>query len=232
VNYAQGHQAYFLRAVALENMPADALSGYPIFGGAIALMLGVLALGSEYSWGPLRTLLVQGQSRLGVLGAKLAALAVVTLGYTLAIVAFAAVSASVLAVVNHVPAHAPRLSDLVGAIAAGWLIMMVYMVIGVFLGVTLRGAAVAMAVGLAYALAFETLLDGFSRESSLALQIARFLPGPNAGSMVGHLFPSARGGAPGVVDVSSMFQALSVLGLWGVAAAAAGALLFWRRDVT
>jgi ABC-2 type transport system permease protein len=73
INYVQNHQTYYIQAIALENMPADALSGYPIFGGAVALMLGVLAFGSEYSWGTLRTLLIQGQSRSAVLGTKLLA---------------------------------------------------------------------------------------------------------------------------------------------------------------
>ena len=233
VNYLQhpATQAYYLHAILLENVPADALSGYPIFGGAIALMLGVLAAGSEYSWGTLRTLLLQGLGRLRLLGAKLAALAVVLLFYTVAIIVFDAVSASILAATNAAPVHAPSGADLIRAMGAGWLIMMVYAVLGVCLGVALRGAAVAMAIGLAYALAFETLIDGFAGQSSLAQEIARALPGPNAGSLVGHLFASARGGAPGVVEVSGVFQSLSVLAAWGLIAAAGGALLFRWRDV-
>ena len=41
-------------------------AGFPFFGGVFALMLGVLALGSEYGWGTLRTVLVQRPGRLQV----------------------------------------------------------------------------------------------------------------------------------------------------------------------
>ena len=57
------------------------------------------------------------------------------------------------------------------------------------------------------------------------------LPGPNAGSLVSHLFPGTQGGAPGMVNVVGEVQALIVLIGWGVLGAAAGGLLFWRRDV-
>ena len=43
-------------AELLPNRLAGHLSGgFPFFGGVFALMLGVLALGSEYGWGTLRT---------------------------------------------------------------------------------------------------------------------------------------------------------------------------------
>src|SRR5437870_5486477 len=69
-------------AILLEDMPSNAVSGYPLFGGAIALALAVLATGSEYGWGTLRTLLLQGPSRPTLLGAKLVALATIALAYT------------------------------------------------------------------------------------------------------------------------------------------------------
>ena len=42
------------------------MAGFPFFGGVLALMLGVLTLGSEYGWGTLRTLFTQGPGRLRV----------------------------------------------------------------------------------------------------------------------------------------------------------------------
>ena len=40
------------------------LGGFPFFGGAFALMLGVLSLGSEYGWGTFKTAYTQGPGRL------------------------------------------------------------------------------------------------------------------------------------------------------------------------
>jgi ABC-2 type transport system permease protein len=61
--------------------------GFPFFGGVFALMLGVLALGSEYGWGTLRTVLVQRPGRLQVFAAKLLALAAGLVPFVLAVYA-------------------------------------------------------------------------------------------------------------------------------------------------
>src|SRR3712207_2950514 len=50
---------------------ANSISGFPVFGGAIALILGALAVGSEYGWGTLKTVLIQRPRRLSVYAGKL-----------------------------------------------------------------------------------------------------------------------------------------------------------------
>ena len=78
-----------LRDFLPESLPGTLLEGFPFFGGVFALMLGVFALGSEYSWGTLTTLLTQRSGRTRVLASKLLALGVVlgvlTRGTSLAI---------------------------------------------------------------------------------------------------------------------------------------------------
>src|SRR5918992_4557694 len=59
-----------------ESLAGNLLEGFPFFGGVFALMLGVLALGSEYGWGTPKTLFTQRPGRLHVFGAQLLALAV------------------------------------------------------------------------------------------------------------------------------------------------------------
>src|SRR3712207_6582096 len=39
-----------------DRMVAGVISGFPFYGGSIALMLGVLSIGSEFGWGTFKTL--------------------------------------------------------------------------------------------------------------------------------------------------------------------------------
>jgi hypothetical protein len=36
------------------NIPGQGLTGYPVWGGALIVVLGALALGSEYGWGTMK----------------------------------------------------------------------------------------------------------------------------------------------------------------------------------
>src|SRR5262249_8249311 len=69
-----------LRDFLPQSLTGTLLEGFPFFGGVFALMLGVFALGSEYSWGTLTTLLTQRSGRTRVLASKLLALGVVLFG--------------------------------------------------------------------------------------------------------------------------------------------------------
>src|SRR6266511_6053456 len=57
----------------------NTLGGFPMFAGAIALIIGGLAAGGEYGWGTLKTILVQRPRRLTVLAGKLLAVQTVIL---------------------------------------------------------------------------------------------------------------------------------------------------------
>jgi ABC-2 type transport system permease protein len=64
--------------VLSEALPAAlvpaAIQGFPLFAGALALLLGVLATGGEYRWDTIKVLLTLGPRRLSVLVGKLFAL--------------------------------------------------------------------------------------------------------------------------------------------------------------
>ena len=70
------------QAVLAGTLPGElvptSLGGFPVFAGALALILGALATGSEYGWGTMQTALTQRPTRLAVYGGKLAALAAST----------------------------------------------------------------------------------------------------------------------------------------------------------
>src|ERR671923_1564351 len=77
VSYLNGSTPEPLVDVLPERLVTSLMSGVPFFGGVLALMLGVLAVGSEYGWGTLKTLFSQRPGRLQVFGAKLIALGLV-----------------------------------------------------------------------------------------------------------------------------------------------------------
>src|SRR5215218_7754161 len=74
------------REIRAELVPAQFLGAslalFGSLGGAIAIILGALTLGSEYGWGTLKTIFTQGPGRLVVLGGKVLALAGVLLAFT------------------------------------------------------------------------------------------------------------------------------------------------------
>jgi ABC-2 type transport system permease protein len=137
-------------------------AGFPFFGRCLRPDARVFALGSEYGWGTLKTLFTQRPSRLRVLAAKLAALAIVLVPFGLALFAAGAVTSYVIAQIEDAPISSPSTWLLVRAIAAGWLILAVWAALGVLLGVLTRGTSLAIGVGILYALVIEGLLSAFA----------------------------------------------------------------------
>src|ERR671925_1425963 len=70
VTYLNGSSPESLAEVLPQSLVETLMGGFPFFGGVLALMLGVLAFGSEYSWGTLKTLLPRRPGRSLVLGAN------------------------------------------------------------------------------------------------------------------------------------------------------------------
>src|SRR5262252_3167706 len=75
----------------------NSLGGMPIFVGSLALIFGVLAVGTEYASATWKTVLAQGPSRTTVYGAKLAAVAMFAFILTAALFACSAASSAVVA---------------------------------------------------------------------------------------------------------------------------------------
>ncbi|HZB51435.1 MAG TPA: ABC transporter permease, partial [Mycobacteriales bacterium] len=64
-------------------VPDVLVQGMPMFGGAIVMILGSLAVGSGYGWGTWKTVLTQGPGRLAAFGGTLVALGIVVAGTVL-----------------------------------------------------------------------------------------------------------------------------------------------------
>jgi ABC-type transport system involved in multi-copper enzyme maturation permease subunit len=213
-------------------MPGTMLEGFPFFGAVFALMLGVFALGSEYGWGTLKTLLTQGPSRSRVLGAKLAALGLVLFAFVLAPFVVELLSSLVIARIEDAPATLPSAWLVLRVLAAGWLILAVWVALGVLLGLVTRGTSIAIGLGILYALlvegllsnidAFEPIAGVFLRSNGYSLATAL---GVNADSVASD-GPGAFGG-----PFVSGGQAVLVLAAFVVAFLAVARTLLVRRDV-
>lgn len=226
-----GQQRELLATVLPRELIANALSGFPLFGGAMAVLLGVLATGSEYSWGTLKTVLTQRPDRLGVLTGKLLALALILCAFVLIVFVFGALCSYAIAQIEDAPATWPPLWNLVRALGAGWLILAVWTALGALLATAFRSTALPIGLGLIYVLVFEFFIGGFAGQSKIIAGIAKALPGPNAGSLVAALAPtSLEGGTPGLVLVAGPVQATVVLMAYAAGFVLLSLLLFVRRD--
>ena len=227
------------QAVLAGTLPGElvptSLGGFPVFAGALALILGALATGSEYGWGTMQTALTQRPSRLAVHGGKLAALAASTLAIVLATFALNATVASVIAAVESRPLDFPSLAELAKGVGSGWLILGMWCGLGALLGFAFRGVALPIGLGVVWVLGVENLVSAVADSLLTGLRPLRdVLPGVNAGSLVWSLAPgggSSGQAPPGVVDAVTGGRATLSLALYVAAFAVAGALLVRRRDV-
>jgi ABC-type transport system involved in multi-copper enzyme maturation permease subunit len=219
-----------LAAVLPAELVGNSVAGLPVFLGAIALILGVLAVGGEYGWGTWKTVLTQGPSRLTVYAAKLTALAVATLAGVLAMFAAGALASGVIAAAEGAPADWPPARDVLVGVAAGWLVAAMWAALGALLAIALRGVALPIGLGLVWLLAVQNLLAAIAAPLlDWVADLQTVLPGPNAGSLAAAL--GAAADTPGVAAlVGGGRAALVVAGYLAVFVALGGALLR-RRDV-
>jgi len=69
--------AQLLADILPARLVPNTLGGFPMFAGAIALIMGALITGTEYGWGTLKTILMQRSPRVPALVGKVLALATV-----------------------------------------------------------------------------------------------------------------------------------------------------------
>jgi ABC-2 type transport system permease protein len=219
-----------------ESLTGTLLVGFPFFGGVFALMLGVFALGSEYGWDTLKTLLTQRPRRLRVLAAKLAALGIVLVPFVLALFIAGAVASYVIAQIEGAAVSWPSAWLLLRAVAAGWLILATWTALGMLLGVLTRGTSLAIGIGILYALVIEGLLSAFADSVSVLEPLTEVFLRANGYSLaaaLGASVASIESSGPGsfggpFVDAT---QAVAALAALIAAFVALSALVLRRRDV-
>jgi len=178
---SMAQQQATLAAMLPSGVVGKAIPGYPLFGGLIALTLGALTTGSEFSWGTWTTILVQNPARVRVVVGKLGALLVAVACQVLIGFGVAGIASLFVAVAQKQPIAAPAASDLVVGLGVAWLILMAWATLGAVLATVLRSAALPLGIGFAYLL-IERLIASLADRSDVIATIARLLPGTNAGS--------------------------------------------------
>jgi ABC-type transport system involved in multi-copper enzyme maturation permease subunit len=225
-----------LADVLPENLVGTLLAGFPFFGGVLALMLGVLTVGSEYGWGTLKTLFTQGPGRLRVFGAKLIAVAAVLLAFVLVVFLLGAAASWAIALIEGADVTWPGAWLLIRGIAGGWLVFAVWAALGIMLAVVTRGTALATGIGILYAFVVEGLLSALSREVSLLDGLVEFFVRANGYSLVDVLGVSqAEVADTGPGSFAGPFvggtQAVLVLAVYLAAFVVVSGWLLRRRDV-
>ncbi|MDR1634014.1 MAG: ABC transporter permease [Bifidobacteriaceae bacterium] len=215
------------------NFQEFAAGSMPFYGAAMALALGVLAVGGEYRAGTVRLLYTQGPGRRPVLGAQLVALAGMTGLMTLATYAVDYAGLAVAAAAQDWPIAAPPLGGTLISLGSSWLVTLAYGLLGAALAVLTRGTTLALAGGLAWALGLETVLI------ALGGQVG-WLNGPAHGLLGGATsnLAVANGAYPWwpntldqSVGVGAGWAAAGVLAAWAVACAAVALIAIKRRDI-
>ncbi|PUB26141.1 hypothetical protein C8K30_106230 [Promicromonospora sp. AC04] len=239
VSYVTGTESFAAEGAAREallvgllpqGVPDVLVQGMPMFGGALAMVLGALVAGNGFGWGTWKTSFTQGPSRIAVVGGSLTALSVfvvLIVGVTLAL--FVAVSSGI-ALTEGEAISWPTAGDLARAVGGGLLVLGMWALLGYAVGIIARGPALAVGLGLVWALVVENLLRGVGSLLDVVEQVTHFLPGTAAGSLVGSL-TGAGSGTPGVLDVIPGDQALLTVAAYIVGLTAVVLTVMRRRDL-
>ena len=218
-----------LRFLYPENLVPNLIPGYPNVGAPIALILGALAVGSEYGWSTFKTVLTQRPGRTALFFGKLLALGVVLALLVVLTFATAAASSLVVAVLASAPVKGPPLGELVRALGAGFLILTTWAAFGALLATLLRSTA--LSIGLVYSLVLETVIFNLPIRNESFTNARDFFPGQNSSSLADSFSEQAPTGfAPPTPPVDAP-QAALVLLSYTAAFIVLAALVFRRRDV-
>ncbi len=227
-------------AESLDTMLPGALAqtigeGMPFYGGALALILGVLTMGSEYGWNTWKTLLTQGPGRMSIFFAKLASLGIAMLGFVLGALAIGAISSSVIAVLEDATISFPSVVAILDATLGGWLILSVWATAGVALAMLTRGTSLAIGIGILWGLALEGLLGAFIAQIDSLSRFSDIMIRANGYSLTRAINGGAELSADGPGAFAGPYvsgpQAAAVLILYLVAFVGLSAWLLRRRDI-
>jgi ABC-2 type transport system permease protein len=219
----------YLRNLLPEQVVAGTLAGFAELGGAFALILGALAVGSEYGWRTLKTITTQGPSRLQVAAGKAGGLAVLVAVLALACLLVALLSSLAIAAAEEEAITLPGPVTLLGGVGAAWLVLMVWTSLGMLLASLFRGTGLAIGLGLVYVLLVEQLLLAVPFPDRLSDVFAAVLVVPNTFALALGFGDIA---TPGIqVEPVGAWQAVLVLTGYMVAALAVSAFLFRRREI-
>ena len=211
----------------------NAIGGYPVFAGALALVLGALVVGSEYGWGTVKTVLTQGPGRFTLLAAQFAALVSALALWVLGNFALSAAASTAVAMAEDRSLNWPGFTELTEGFGAGLLVLTMWALLGAVLALLLRGVALPIGLGVVWVLGVEALFVGVAGSVLPDLEVVTdLLPGVNAGSLVYAVLGGAAGDPPpGVSDAVGGTRALLTLAGYVAVGAIVATLTSRTRDV-
>lgn len=226
--------AQLLASTLPDQVVTNTTAAFPVFTGALALVLGALVAGSEFTGGTLKTLLTQGPRRVVVFGGQLLTVVLAVGAGVLALFATCAASAWGIALVEDQVVDWPSLGDLATGLGAGWAVLSMWASLGAVLAVVLRSVALPIGLGVVWILGIENLVAAVAGSTLTALQPLRdVLPGAASGSLISAVLPTAIGPLPpGVQSTVSGERGLVTVLAWALVSGLALVLVSRRRDVT
>jgi len=223
--------AGFRQLLTPATVPDQVLVVVSAFGSAFGLILGGMAVGSEYGWGTINTMTTQRPGRSALMGGRL--LALLTVCVLLTLVAFLGGAAGAGLVSLLEPAAdttPPAVGDIATAFGVSVLIIALWCGMGVCFATLFRGTGWAIGLGL-YAVLLELLLSQVPLEGRTGELLADALITNNTTALVDWFSPSASEafGVP-VVDIAPQ-QAIVVLLAYLAAALLVATIVYGRRDI-
>ena len=215
-----------------ENLVSYLTPGLPNLGAPIALILGALAVGSEYGWATFKTVLTQRPGRYAVFFGKLLALGILLA--LLVVLTFAAGAASgyVITALEGAPFGWPAAGELARALGAGGLILAIWAAFGVLLATLLRSTALSVGIGLVYLLVLETIISNLPIQNEAFQDAREFFPSQNSNFLANSFSGQTQGGPASPKPPVDASQAALVLFAYAAAFVLLAAFVFRRRDVT
>lgn len=206
-------------------------AAFPL-GAAVALVVGALVAGSEYSWGTFKTLLTQGPGRLSTVAGKVVAFQAWTAFVTLLIFAVGFIASLLVALYEGHTIAWPAGIDVAKGFGAIWLIIALNGAMGMALGVFFKQPAAALGVGLTYGLALQIVVVRFvdTLSNGAYKWIGNLFDGPNSTALAQQFTSPAFGRAPTPAIGAS--QAVLVLCAYVAFFIIVTAGLVRQRDVT
>lgn len=217
-----------LASLLPERVVSGVMTGFTQLGGAIALILGTLAVGAEYGWGTLKTIVTQRPSRPQVFGGKLLALLVVLVVLLVVIFAGSAAASYAIAGLEGEAADWPPIGAAIRAFGAGMLVMALWGAFGVLLATLFRSTALSVGLGLVYLLVLESLVLNLPIPNETFRNAREFFPGQNS-TFLANAFVEGPFAPPD--PPVEAWQAALVVAAYAAAFVLLAVLVFRRRDV-
>ena len=222
--------AQLLAELMPSAIPDVIVSGLPMFGGALAMVVGALVAGNGFGWGTWKTVFTQGPSRFASVGGSLAAVTAFIFAMMTATLALCVGVSVAIAATEGQTIDLPALSDLAQSFGAGFLVLEMWALLGFLVGVLAKGPALAVGLGLVWSLVVENLLRGVGSLLSGMETVTDALPGTAGGSLAGAIIGGPNG-TPGVLDAISGERALITVTAYVLVAAVAAVVVMRRRDL-